>query len=588
MSLDTAVHGATLPGERRISFPGGIAPAFLVLLIGLLIPVGIFFFYGFWQQDIFGLVKTWDLQQYSSAVGDAFFRGLIFRTLLTGLLVAMVCVPIAFFTSYVINFSLRRGRSAVLFAIVMSMLTSYLVRIYAWKLILGPRGVINGALQAIGLTDQPLDFLLFGRFAVVVTLVHILLPFAVLPIFAAMQAVDPEALRASRDLGAGPIVTLLRVTLPLTAHGVAVSFLFVFILSAGDYVTPQLVGGQGGLLIGRVIYDQFGITKNWPLASALSFTLIAGFGITVLILRGLLSLGGRAVKPSRIRSLRRPLLPARASSWLRQLPFGEIWVIGVLCFLFIPLLVVIVFSFNDSSISAFPMRGVTGRWYAEALNDSSFRHAFVTSVLLATLVSALAVAVGVPAGFALVRRRFALRGMMNLILLLPLSLPGIIIGFSILSMAVTVGAKPGFLTAALGQLTLLFPFVVLVTVARLRDFDRSVEEAGRDLGCSPAVVMRKVTLPIIAPTIIGAAILVLALSMDEFIVTLYTAGSSTTLPILVWGLMQKRGISPAVNAIATVLLLASFLVLIAGGLIVRLRERRFKLHGLARAIGREL
>lgn len=576
------------PRERRTILAPGVVPALLLLTIGLAIPVGLFFVYGFWRQDIFGLVHAWDLHQYSTAIGDSFYRSLLLRTIWIGLLVGFVCVPVAYLTAYGITFGLRRGRNAVMFAIVISMLTSYLVRIYAWKLILGPQGVINTALEKIGLIDEPLAFLLFGRFAVVITLVHILLPFAVLPIFASMQSVDHETLRASRDLGAGPIVTFLRVTLPQTAHGAAVAFLFVFILAAGDYVTPQLVGGQGGIMIGRVIYDQFGITQDWPLASALAFTLVAAFAVAVLMLRlGVWALG-KAVHPSRLRSLRRPLLPLRVSARVRRVPWSRVSIAIVLLFLFLPLVVVIVFSFNDSPIAAFPLRGPTGRWYAEALSDSNFRSAFLTSIQLAIGVSILAIAIGVPAGFALVRRKFVLNPITSTLLVLPLAIPGIILGFSILSMTRIVGTKPGIIPAGLGQLTLLLPFVVLVTVARLRDFDTPVEEAGRDLGCGPTKVLRKITLPIIAPTVISAAILVFALSMDEFIVTLYTIGGDTTLPILIWGLMQRRGITPAVNAIATMLLGVSFAALAIGAVFVWVRERNTRVQSLVRGLGTDL
>jgi spermidine/putrescine transport system permease protein len=569
-----------LPAGRRLLFglsrllPLSVLPTLVWLTVGLVIPVGVFFVYGFWRADIFGLVREWNLDQYRDAFGDAFYRELLLRTIGLGLLVAAVCLPLAYAAAHVLTFSVRRWRNELMLLIVISMLASYLVRIYSWKTILGPQGVINRGLELGGLIDKPLEFLLFGKFAVVVTLVHILLPLAVLPIYAAMQTVDHDIMRASRDLGGGPVVTFLRVTLPLTWHGVVVAFLFTFILAAGDYVTPQLVGGKGGVMVGRVIYDQFGITQNWPLASALAFALIAFFAATVGLLWLAVRLLRRAASRWRPRSSGRGFMPAGASAILRRVPWGPIYLGLVLLYLFFPLALVILFSFNDSPISALPIRGLTLGWYREALGSATFRDAFATSLKLAAVVSAIAIAIGVPAAFALARRRFALRSVVALLLVLPVALPGVIIGFSILTMVTQVDVTPSIVSAGLGQATFLVPFVVLIVSARLRNFDRQIEEAGRDLGCTPPGVLRRITLPIIAPTILGAALLCFALAMDEFVITLYTIGSDTTLPLLVWGLMQKRGITPTVNAIATVLLLASFLVLLATALVARRRSRR--------------
>lgn len=560
--------------------PIGVVPTAAWLAIVLLIPIGIFFVYSFWKADIFGLSRAWTLDSYRDALGDSFYRGLIARTIGLGLLAAAVCVPLAYGTAYVLTFGVRRARNALVGLIVISMLASYLVRIYSWKTILGPEGFINRALEGIGVIDEPLGFLLFGKFAVVVTLVHILLPFAVLPIYAAMQSVDSDVIRASRNLGAGPVVTFLRVTLPLTWHGVVVAFLFVFILAAGDYVTPQLVGGEGGVMVGRVIYDQFGITQNFPFASALAFSLIAAFAVTV----GLLWLAVWAARrlASRFQLHSGPrILPPTLATGLRRVPWGPIYLGLILAFLMLPLVAVVLFSFNDSRFSTLPIRGLTLRWYKDALGTDQFRDALLTSLQLAAVTSIVAVAIGVPAAFALVRRRFALRPAITALLLAPVAMPGIIIGFGILLSFTELNLTTSLVSAGLGQVTLLLPFVVLIVSARLREFDREIEEAGRDLGCTRTGVIRRVTLRIIGPIVLGAAALCFALSMDEFIITLYTIGSDKTLPVFVWGLMQKRGITPSVNAIATVLLAASFLILLITVFAGRRRTRMARVAALA-------
>jgi spermidine/putrescine transport system permease protein len=149
-----------------------------------------------------------------------------------------------------------------------------LVRVYAWKTILGNYGFINQILTYLGIIKQPLEFLLYSKTAVVITLVFILVPYTILPIFSSLQNVSIDLIEAAKDLGANPTRAFFKITLPLSMPGVTTGFIFSFILSAGDYVTPQLVGGNSGLMIGRIISDQFGQSYNWPLGSAISYMMI--------------------------------------------------------------------------------------------------------------------------------------------------------------------------------------------------------------------------------------------------------------------------------------------------------------------------
>ena len=288
--------------SRRRSYlpPVATYPSIGWLLVGLLIPVSVFFLFSFWETGVFTLIRTWSLDQYREVVTDDLYYGLILRTLLLGLTVSAVVLPVAYLGAYVLRFIISRGRRIIFFLIVASALASYLVRIYAWKAILTPAGILNSALDSLGLISEPLTLL--GRPGVIIALTHILVPIAMLPIAGAMESVNPDLIRASRDLGAGPVETFLRVTLPLTARGVLTAFVLTFVLAVGDYVTPQLVGGKGSLMIGRVIFDQFGITGNYALASALSFSLIvaaAAFIVGVILCVRVLTEG--SAPPRRIR-----------------------------------------------------------------------------------------------------------------------------------------------------------------------------------------------------------------------------------------------------------------------------------------------
>jgi ABC-type spermidine/putrescine transport system permease subunit I len=551
--------------------PVTVLPALVWLLLAIVTPAVIFLVYSFWATDIFGLHKTWNLQQYRMVLGSAFYRSVIRSTLELGLLVAAVCVALAYGTAYAITFSLNRWRTTILLMIVGTALASYLVRIYAWVVILGPRGPINEALEWLGLTSQPVSFLLYSRFAVVVTLVCTLLPFAVLPIYAAMQSIDSDAVRASRDLGAGPVVTFMRIVLPLSWNGVVIAAVLTFVLTVGDYVTPELVGGTSGIMVGRVIYDQF-VTRDWALAAALAFSLIAivvGIVVCLHLVGKVIRRAGWSWKPA---TASKTALPRSASAALRRIPWAWAYLGCIICFVAAPIVLVIAFSFSSSAFAAFPIRSLSLTWYREALTSDDFRSALVTSLRVALLATVIALVLGIPASFALVRRRFRLRAGTGAAVMLPLSLPGIVIGMGLLTAFTYAGIGLSSSTAVIGQATLALPLVVLVVSARLRGFDRGLEDAGRDLGCSPWKTLRRVTLPIIGPTVIAAGVLTFAMSMDEFVVTNFIIGSSQTLPVLVWALFQRQGISPVVNAIATMLLAGTAIVLAILALLTRVRR----------------
>ena len=543
--------------------PFAAYPSSAWLIVGLVVPVGTFFLFGFWEARAFRLIRTWSLDRYEEVIYDQLYRGLIVNTLLLAFGVAVAVGVVAYAGAYATRFTLGAKRRIVLLLIVASALASYLVRIYAWKSILSPNGVLNWVLDILGIIDSPLNLL--GRFGVTITLVHILVPVALLPIYASMEAVSHDVIRAARDLGAGPVQCFFRVTLPLTKRGVTIAFLLTFILAAGDYVTPQLVGGRGSILVGRVIYDQFGITGNFPLASALSFGLIAAamafIGLIYLGVR-ILSASFRLLDPPIARFLHGVRIPSLPGA-VRRVGWGPLFVGSLISFLYFPLVLVALLSFNDLPIASFPFRAFTLKWYADILADDVIRRAFVTSIKTALVVAGLSALVGVPGAFAVARRRFTTKPAYLAAVLLPISLPGVVLGFSILSAMRYLQWSPSLRAVVLGQVTYAFPFVLQILIAALHKFERRLEEAGRDLGCTHWGVLRRVTLPILLSVVAGAAIIVFAISMDEFIITNFLVGSEPTLPPVIWSIMNRRGIPPTINAIATILMVGSLIFVLS-------------------------
>jgi spermidine/putrescine transport system permease protein len=161
--------------------------------------------------------------------------------------------------------------------------TSYLLRVFAWKIILGFNGVINSGLKSLGLIDQPLEFLLYSPTAVVITLAHAWAAFAILPIYVSLEKIDRSLLEAAADLGDRPIERFLRVTLPLSLPGVVAAMLIIFIPTVGDYVTPALVGGPDGIMLSNIIYAQFSKVNNWPMGAALAISMLIAVALIALV-----------------------------------------------------------------------------------------------------------------------------------------------------------------------------------------------------------------------------------------------------------------------------------------------------------------
>jgi spermidine/putrescine transport system permease protein len=238
-----------------------------------------------------------------------------------------------------------------------------------------------------------------------------------------------------------------------------------------------------------------------------------------------------------------------------------VFTVALLAFLFAPVLTIVLFSFDTAGVGTFPLQGLTLDWYRELAGDSAILAAAVNSAIVALACALVTVLLGTTAAFALTRYLVRGAGGMTAALSLPVMLPGLLVGVALLSFFSFVGLRLSLLTVTIAHVLVTLPFVVLTMNARMAGFDQSVEEAARNLGATPLQTFRHVTFPIIRASVLGSALLVAALSLDEFIVTFFTIGADNTLPTVIWAQM-RRGVSPTVNAISTIMLLATFLLMI--------------------------
>lgn len=260
-----------------------LAPTLILLFLAMVIPVAMLVGRSFWTQS--GMIQTADFSfiNYEMFFSKPIYPYVLGKSLLISGAVTLATLLLAYPAAYFVAFKVKKNKLIWLILITVPFWTSYLLRVFAWKLMLGYNGVVNSGLIGIGVIDEPLSFLLHNVNAVVITLAHAWAAFAILPIYVSLEKIDKSLLEAAADLGEGPIRSFLRVTLPLSMPGVIAASLLVFIPTVGDYVTPKLVGGSSGIMIGNLVTNMFGRGNNWPMGSAIAVVMMITITLVVCI-----------------------------------------------------------------------------------------------------------------------------------------------------------------------------------------------------------------------------------------------------------------------------------------------------------------
>ena len=283
-----------------LSRRGGFAlltPLAVILVGAIVVPAAVFFVYSFFTFELLEPRPGFDLGHYGAALGDEIYRRLAWNTIQIAVPTTILAVCAGFALAYWMTLCPPRLRTVLLALVVISMLASYLARIYAWRTLLGEQGILASAIRETGLGDGVPDALYFSRVGVVIGQVNFLIPFSTLVLFAGLSGIPGSVRDAGRDLGARTATVFGRVTLPLAGPALLSAITFTFFIAAGDYLTPQLLGGSEGATFGTAISDQLKTTGNYPLGAALSFTLVAAFAIAYGIVR--LSMRALGLLPER-------------------------------------------------------------------------------------------------------------------------------------------------------------------------------------------------------------------------------------------------------------------------------------------------
>jgi len=545
------------------------APLVLLFVVLLVYPVGQLLLLSIYSGGSFTLAKYRQLFQSSVYVN------VMLITLKISLWTTLLAVAGGYPVAYLIS-SLEKDRKAKwLFWVLLSFWTSFLVRAFAWIVMLGRNGVVNQLLTAAGLQATPSN-LLYSLGAVLVGMVHALMPLAVLTMLSVMENIDRNLPRAAATLGAKPGTAFWRIYFPLSLPGVAAGAIMVFVTAVGFFIVPQLLGGSREVMITQLIIEQVLQTLNWGFAGSISVLMlvvvVAVFALYDKVL-GLSTMTGESSQRtagghSIMRRAGDAVLGALGrltDALLDLLPRGRTLereagrsiglrgaVLLVLFFLSVPALLMIPLSFAKSGLG-WPPRGFTLQYYQSMLASPLWMQAAVRSLFVGIGAAVLAMLIGTPAAFLLVRSQVRAKSLLLAFVLSPIIIPRMIIAVGLFYFFAKVGLVGTSVGLAIGHTVIAVPYVVMTMMAVLRNYDTRLDAAAQSLGARPWQVLRHVTFPILGAGLFSSLLFAFATSFDELTIALFASGGlSATLPKQFWDEVTLE-VSPTIAAVSTCL-----------------------------------
>lgn len=496
--------------------------------------------------------------------------------------VSLLSLIIAYPTALLIVSCPPRWSAVMLALVIVPFFTSVLVRNYAWLFLLGRRGVINSALMSAGIIDQPLA-LMYNRFGVLVGMTHSLAPYLILLLIATLRALDPNLVRASFSLRAGPFATFRQVTLPLSLSGAGAGTILVFVLALAFFITPAMLGSPQDAMIANAISSEIGFL-NWGFAATLGMGLLVITLAAVTLMQRLF--GGLSLIAPSIERKRETRARWSMPSWLDTVLYrldavlNPVWpvvvtVAGILtiAFLVLPVTIAAPLSFSSSSYFTFPPPGWTLRWYEAFFADARWTGATLNSIVIGLMTVLLSLLLAVPAALGIARSKSRVVLLAYLVIISPIIVPTILTAISVLFGFTRVGLARNMFGIALGHTIGALPLAVVTLVAAFSNFDWSLERAAQSLGATRATVLRRVVFPLILPSLATAAFLVFLHSFDDLLVSLFLGGVRLeTLPRRMWESLQE--ISPVIAAVSTMLIVFMVMLLVLVQLLQARQARR--------------
>ncbi|WEX09652.1 ABC transporter permease subunit [Chelativorans sp. AA-79] len=550
--------------------PALAAPVTLCLLLSFAAPMLVVAMLSLHEvADPFGpLLQRPSLAQFTVIATDPFYSRVIRETMLLGFGVTAICIVLSYPLAYWLARMPAKWRPLAFSVILIPLLTNVVVRSLGIILLLAPEGLLNSVTGLVGL--PPMRNMLFTHGAVAIALAQVFMPFMVLALYDSLQNTSPRVHEAAESLGASPAVRFLTVDLPLSLPGLRAGIVIVFLTSTTAYVSATLLGGKKVWTTGMLVVQEAINYLNAPMAAALALMMTA-IGLAFAALTSFLI--GRLMPWTSGRKSR-PVTPPKAVLAVIDVvgrPISWLLLAAALLLLLLPLVLVCVQSFNDvPQATASGFRGFTLRWYEAVLWGGAYADSFWVSMRLALASMVVALALALPAAFALARHPFRGRSVLLVFWLLPLSLPGIAIGVGMLRLLQIYVAIPPFIGLMAIHVVVILPFAITLLTASVMALDRALEEAAASLGANPARTFLLVTLPALAPGLFAAGMVGFLLSFGEVTVTSFvTTARLTTLPVRIYA-DSTFSLEPTAHAISALLIAFTVVALILIGRAVRL------------------
>lgn len=494
------------------------------------------------------------LANYADIVKDPAYRIILFKTLTVAaeavVIAVLLAYPVAFFLSRLPS---RLGRPLLLLALF-PFWTGILIRLYAFT--------------------QVLDWvhLLYTTAGTVIGMVHYLLPYMIIVLYASMTTIDSELMTAARSLGASQAKALRYIYFPLTLPGLYAGSLFVFALGLGFYLTPAVLGAASDVTVAVYIQQEVNLLQ-WGVASSMGMLLL-------LVTLGIFLLADRYLQLDQLVGVGGSGQKGSAASGEPKL---SLWHVGlivytglVFAFLLVPLVVVVLVSLTPGTFLTWPPTGISLRWYEDLVSDPIWLEAAWFSLRIAALTVIAATALGLAAAYSLERHFLKERRLWRIYFLSPVVVPVILTAVSVFELENRLQWAGSLLGLVIGHTVLALPFTVVVLSTALHNFNPNLEEASRTLGATQRSTFLVVTLPLIAPSLVAAAIFAFVTSWDEAVVALFLSDIHPTLPVHIFQFLKSE-LRPTIAAVST-LLMVGILLLWCVSLVLshahqRLRER---------------
>jgi len=565
-----------------------LLPALLFLCLLMVIPVGQLLGLSFFDAQ-----GRPTLQYYAQLLSSRIYVQVLWITVKLALFTTLAAVVIAYPVAFVIANSENKVRARLYFLVLIPFWTSFLVRAFAWMVLLGRNGAINNWAQALGLADEPMA-LIYNFFGALIGTTHALLPMAIIIIVSVMENIDQNLSKAAMTMGGGRGTAFWRVFFPLSLPGVTSAALLVFLSALGFFITPTLLGGRQEVVISQLIITEIQEMLNWPFGGAVSVLLLLCALVIFWLydrVAGFSALGAAAqarvaAKPSFL-SLATARLSIRLLGWLGLLtdrflalvgadrrPLEDTrtggrsaspaWKIAAGLVLFLacaPIFIMVPVSFTEKTVMDWPPTGFSTEWYRLYFESPQWLSATVTSFTVAFASSLLTMALAVPAAFVLIRQTVPARSAVMALLLSPMVVPRIIIAIALFYVYSRIGLVGTTIGLVLGHAVLSLPYAVMGVMTVLRNYDDRLDQAAQILGAGKIQTFARITLPLIRFGVLSAFLLAFITSFDDLTVSLFiTGGLSTTLPKQMWEDATLQ-VSPVLAAVSSLIILFMLVVL---------------------------